>query len=66
MSVPHIRLLKMKVRAAQWVLLFVLGVILLGAAGCETNEPDNASVRPWNTPQGWETGMPMINQQQSR
>jgi hypothetical protein len=56
----------MKVRAAQWILLFALGAILAGVTGCETNEPDNDSVRPWNTPQSWEGGMPMMNQQQSR
>jgi hypothetical protein len=56
----------MKVRAVQWILFLALGAILLGVTGCETNEPDNASVRPWNTPQGWENGMPMMNEQQSR
>jgi hypothetical protein len=56
----------MKFRAAPWLLLSALVAILLGVTGCETSEPDNASVRPWNTPQGWENGMPMMNQQQSR
>jgi len=53
----------MKWRAVQRLCLFALGAVLLGVAGCSTNEPGNASVRPWNTPQGWEGGMPIMNQQ---
>src|SRR5579862_4721468 len=49
--------------AMKWLLLLLLGVLLLGVAGCETNEPDNASVRPWNSPQGWEGNSPLLNQQ---
>jgi len=40
--------------------------MLVGVSGCETNEPENDSVRPWNTPQDWEGGMPMLNQQQQQ
>jgi hypothetical protein len=45
-------------------LLLLLAVLSLAAAGCSTvdKEPDNASVRPWNSPQGWEGGMPGGNQ----
>jgi hypothetical protein len=53
----------MKCRAVKWLLLLLLGSVLVGVSGCETDEPDNASVRPWNAPQGWEGGMPMMNQQ---
>ena len=53
----------MKLRTVQWLLLVVFGLILIGVTGCSTDEPDNASVRPWNAPQSWEGGMPMINQQ---
>jgi len=49
----------MKLRAAQCFFLFVLGAILCGVSGCATNEPQNASVRPWNAPQGWEGGLPV-------
>jgi hypothetical protein len=49
----------MKLRAAQWLFLFVLGALLCGVTGCMTNEPQNASVRPWNTPQDWEGGLPV-------
>jgi hypothetical protein len=53
----------MKCRAVKWLWLLLLGSVLAGVSGCETNEPDNASVRPWNSPRGWEGGMPMMNQQ---
>ncbi len=34
-----------------------LGFVLL-ATGCNTTEPDNNSTRPWNSPKGWEGGVP--------
>jgi hypothetical protein len=52
-----------KNRAYRWLLLLVLGAVLVGVSGCETNEPQNDSARPWNTPQSWEGSMPMMNQQ---
>jgi len=47
----------MKRSAARWFLLLLLGCLLVGVSGCESNEPENDSVRPWNTPQNWENGM---------
>jgi len=48
----------------RWVflLLLVVGGFVLG--GCASTESENLSERPWNTPQGWENGMPssMYNQ----
>jgi hypothetical protein len=39
--------------------LFSLLLVLAGiAGGCKTTEPDNLSSRPWNTPRGWEHGLP--------
>jgi hypothetical protein len=36
---------------------FALGLML--TVGCKTtDEPENTSVRPWNSPKGWETGLP--------
>jgi len=49
--------------AVKWLFLLWLGSLLFGVTGCETNEPDNASVRPWNSPQSWEGNSPMLNQQ---
>jgi hypothetical protein len=48
---------------AKWFVLFLLGALLLGVAGCESNEPQNASVRPWNSPPSWEGNSPLLNQQ---
>jgi len=46
------------------LLLLVAGLMLLGmVGGCSTDEPENASLRPWNTPQGWQGGMPLMNTQ---
>jgi hypothetical protein len=49
---------KPMVRIHPFVLLMVLLAALAVGAGCASTEPDNASARPWNTPQTWETGMP--------
>jgi hypothetical protein len=53
----------MKRLAAHYFLLLAFGTVLLGICGCATEDPSNASVRPWNTPQGWENGLPMMDQQ---
>ena len=45
----------MKRALALWSLLAVLAGI---AAGCKTNDPENLSARPWNSPRGWEHGLP--------
>ncbi len=42
----------------RWALLFVLALISLGVSGCATADSDNASVRPWNAPNSWDTGLP--------
>ena len=44
----------MKIRVAQLVLLLALVSLAAFVSGCASTESDNASVRPWNTPQGWE------------
>ncbi|MGD0260022.1 MAG: hypothetical protein ABSD29_09375 [Verrucomicrobiota bacterium] len=45
-----------------FLLLLVLAAGALG--GCASTEPENLSERPWDTPQGWENGLPssMYNQ----
>jgi len=43
----------------RFLLLATFAAGLLFVAGCQTtDDPENASVRPWNTPKGWESGMP--------
>jgi hypothetical protein len=47
------------------LLLLLLVAIGLGAAACSTDEPENDSVKPWNSPEGWQNGqMQMLQQQQ--
>lgn len=50
------------------ILRLTLCALFLGLAaglmtGCATNDPDNVSSLPWNTPQSWEGPLPStINQ----
>ena len=46
----------MKFRAIHFVLMIALAALAVMISGCATDEPDNASVRPWNTPAGWQGG----------
>lgn len=39
-------------------LLLVALAATANLTGCATDEADNASVRPWNAPKNWETGLP--------
>jgi hypothetical protein len=40
--------------------LFSAALLLavLGLMGCASSDPDNLSARPWNSPKGWENGLP--------
>jgi hypothetical protein len=38
--------------------LLLLATAALQLSGCSTTESDNASARPWNSPKGWEHGLP--------
>lgn len=40
------------------LVLLVVILAALGGAGCQSTEAGNASARPWNSPRGWETGLP--------
>jgi hypothetical protein len=40
------------------ILACFAAAILLGVTGCASTDVDNASVRPWNSPKSWETGLP--------
>jgi len=48
----------MKTLVGKAFALWLLLAALLGLAGCATPESENLSERPWNTPKGWETGLP--------
>jgi len=49
----------MKVTAFRFLLLVALGAVLVSVSGCQTDDPENVSVRPWNAPKGWEGGVPI-------
>lgn len=46
------------IQFSRWILLLLLALTSLALSGCATEEPDNASARPWNQPRGWESGYP--------
>ena len=37
--------------------MLVLAALAVVISGCASTESDNASVRPWNSPEGWQNGM---------
>ncbi len=43
-----------------WRVSFALVLLALGMAGCATTDADmnNHAERPWNSPKGWENGIP--------
>jgi hypothetical protein len=42
-----------------WRSLILAVIVALGAVGCaSTPEEDSYSDRPWNSPKGWEHGLP--------
>jgi hypothetical protein len=45
--------------AVKCFFLLAFGAFLICVSGCATNDPQNASVRPWNAPQSWESGLPI-------
>ena len=42
----------------RWVYCLLLVLAGFAMAGCATTESENASERPWSTPQNWEHGLP--------
>jgi len=51
-------------RLSKWFWLLALGAVLAGVCGCQTNEPENASARPWDAPQGYDNGLGALDTQQ--
>jgi hypothetical protein len=43
---------------ARAVIVVVLACIVLALGGCATTDSENVSERPWDSPQGWEHGLP--------
>ena len=39
-----------------YMLVLIAGLVTL--SGCITDEPENVSSRPWNSPRGFEGGVP--------
>lgn len=35
-----------------------LVAVVVALCGCASAESENASTRPWNSPKGWESGLP--------
>jgi hypothetical protein len=46
------------IQYSRWILLLLFVAASLALSGCATEEPENASARPWNQPRGWESGYP--------
>jgi len=46
----------MKVCSAHLFLVLALVALAMAISGCASTEPDNASVRPWDSPEGWQGG----------
>jgi hypothetical protein len=44
----------MSFRAANWLLMLAAIFSLALITGCATDDPENASVRPWAAPAGWQ------------
>jgi hypothetical protein len=45
-----------KIRTAHLFLMLVLAAFATLLSGCASTESDNASVRPWDSPEGWQGG----------
>jgi hypothetical protein len=56
----------MKFRAAHCFFFLVLVSLAFVISGCASDEPENASVRPWDAPQSWENGMGGMEDYQHR
>lgn len=53
-------------RLGNWLLLLAAISLIGFLTGCASTDSDNASVRPWNAPQGWENGMGGLGDMQHR
>ena len=45
-----------------WLFLLLLAAFVISISGCASTDSENVSSRPWNQPQGWESGsLPGMN-----
>ena len=58
-SLRRTRLPKVKPFAVRLLLLLAVGAVLVSVSGCQTDDPENVSVRPWNSPTEWQSGLPV-------
>ena len=52
----------MKPLAQFSLMLLVLALLALTQVGCKSPESENVSSRPWNSPRGFDTGLPGFEQ----
>jgi hypothetical protein len=45
-------------RNFRWGFLLLLVLGAMGLSGCASTDPENLSERPWDSPKGWENGLP--------
>jgi hypothetical protein len=51
--------MKILLAKSRWIFGLLLAAAALGLGGCATtDETDNVAERPWNSPKGWESGIP--------
>jgi hypothetical protein len=51
--------MKSRLFKSSFLLLLLLLLAAVGLSACSTTQDsENASVRPWNAPRGWEYGLP--------
>lgn len=48
----------MKSLARNIRLLGLAFLIAMAGVACRTSDPENTAARPWNSPRGWEHGLP--------
>ena len=51
-------MLAMKILFRVLLMIGLLAAAVFVSTGCATTEPENRSERPWNSPKGWESGLP--------
>jgi hypothetical protein len=53
----------MQALTARLLLLLAMSMVWVCVSGCQTDDPENVSVRPWNSPTGYDSTLPLDNGQ---